>query len=92
MNRLKFAAGKKPMHRCLSKENMLDKFFLDGQTMTLVVEKWIDEMPSEYRDIAADACVEAFENHVGRKANGKTLQSFVDAVHENLMKDPRIQL
>lgn len=92
MNRTKFAAGKKPLDECFSKENMLDKFYIDQQNMTLVVAKWIDEMPSKYRDIAADACTSAFETHAGRKANGRTLNSFVDAVYDNITKDSRITL
>lgn len=92
MNRYRFSADKKSMHPCFAKDNMMDKFYMDTVTGQLVVEKWIDEMPSEYRDIAADACVDAFENHVGRKMNGMTLKSFIDSVHDNLQKDQRISL
>ncbi len=92
MNRYKFAADKKTLHPCLSKENMLDCFFIDSRTGTLTVEKWIDEMPAEYRDIAADACVEAWEEHVGKKANAGTVRSFVDSVYNNIIKDQRMSL
>jgi len=71
---------------------MLDKFFVDSANGVLVVERWIDEMPVSYRDVAADACVEAFEQVVGRKANNITMQTFVDVVHKTIIEDPRIKL
>lgn len=67
---------------------MMDKMFVTNSG-ALMVDPWIESIPSRYRDIAADACVKAFDTYLGHKANKKTLQAYVDAVYDIFSKDPR---
>lgn len=92
MNRTKYAAGKHSLHECFSKRNMLDKMRVKTETMEIDVSRWIDEMPSKYRDIATEACLDAADNYIGRKANQITLRAFIDEVYENVLKDSRMKL
>lgn len=88
MNRFNFLSNKKKMPLSMSKKIMMEKFSIT-ESGSLLVDPWIETIPSEYRDLAADACVKAFDTYLGRKTNKKTLESYVDEVYEIVSKDNR---